>query len=875
MKHTVGSRRLVLSVISVLVVLCLLISATMAWFADMEKAPANFVSGSADVRLKAENLDAVTSAMEFKNLRPISLEQFQDEMKEAIEERSALAKEDQNAVLTDFHPVTVYNDGSLPLQVTLGLSDAGGQQHEISNVIVRDDGGVEQDGTVLCAEAYGLKNILKVLVFANEGTESTPDWQLVMNEKGQPLDLMEAVYQPYTMSNPLPAAENAQFILGGWLPESIGNAHQAEHFHGNLIVQAGQTDEGADVGTGDSSVVRPEGSSDPGSSEGPVDPPEPKDFTVDVIFQENAKEVGRTTYTFTDITKTGDRALTSAMVSVPTGCTYDPDPQSRTIHLDMDTGTADPSEVIFTVQETSPVVDRQVTVQWADQATEKIVGTSYQQTVTAEVGATDIVYPDSTKLPEGYALVAASPTQSHEVTITADGVTPDTVTFLVREIQKATREVTVQWIDGEDLDGAPVSAYTASVSGEVGQMITLYPDTAQLPNGWMLVTDPAQSARVTITADGIAPDTVQFQVKSTMESGDGSSWEQAIVVKTPQELNGIRNDLTKYYKLGKDIDLSAYSNWTPIGGVVYASSWFRGGFDGNGYKITNLNIKRAANRTQPYTGLFGTVYDNTGKGEVKLKNVVIENASIEVTTNGTNYHAGVAVGFLYGASVENCHTSGTITTKGPGAGGVVGATLSTSYSSYNGGHISRCSSDVTLNTNVGPAGGIVGNVNIPVSECYFTGDIVSTSSAAGGIAGAARNSGSITDCWSSGSVKGAHVQSGGVAGIVGDGLSTVRNCYTVSAVHTTNAMNPSTEAGRTAQPAVGHLTGSVNSVFFAKGNFQVKGAASSVWDDYSGSYLNGTGKTADELKTAATFAGWDAGVWNITDGGYPTLVGNP
>ena len=93
-----------------------------------------------------------------------------------------------------------------------------------------------------------------------------------------------------------------------------------------------------------------------------------------------------------------------------------------------------------------------------------------------------------------------------------------------------------------------------------------------------------------------------------MESGDGSSWERAIVVKTPQELNGIRNDLTKYYKLGKDIDLSAYSNWTPIGGVAYASSWFRGGFDGNGYKITNLNIKRAADRTQPYTGLFGTLW---------------------------------------------------------------------------------------------------------------------------------------------------------------------------------------------------------------------------------------------------------------------------
>lgn len=361
--------------------------------------------------------------------------------------------------------------------------------------------------------------------------------------------------------------------------------------------------------------------------------------------------------------------------------------------------------------------------------------------------------------------------------------------------------------------------------------------------------------------------------REVLTSGDGSSWDEAIIILTPEDLNNVRNGLDKYYKLGRDIDLSQYASWSPIGGVAWASGWFKGGLDGNGFKITNLKINRAADGSQPYTGLFGTVYDSSNRGEVKLKNIVVENADITVSTNGTNYHAGIIAGFCYGASIENCHTAGTLTTKGPGAGGIAGATLSTSYSSLNGGHIKGCSSSAQISSSAGMAGGIVGNVNIPVSECFFTGSVISSSSAVGGIAGAARNSGSVSNCWSSGYVEGAHVQSGGVGGIVGDALAQVRYCYTIAALNTKNNVNPATAAGRTAQPAVGHRTGTVSNVIFLKGRFHVKGTASAIWDDYSGSYLNGGGAGEEDMRTAATYSGWDVGIWDFT-GGYPRLRNN-
>lgn len=857
-KGNTRRNHIVLSAVSLLVVLTLVISATAAWFVDADDTAMNFEAGTFDLSLDTGDGGAGTEPMEFKNLRPLTLEQM-----EAEALGFAQTLQEDGTVSTAYRPVTVSNAGSLPMQVVLRIADAGPKDHTISNVIMRENGGVYQEGKIPCADAYNLKNILKVVLFENKGTEDTPDWQLVRDENNVPLDLMETFYQPYTTENPLPAGKSVQYLVGGWIPEVVGNDHQAEHFHANFVVQAGQTEPGADIGDGTSSAVRP--------APGPDAPVQ--DISVTVLFKENGEEVARTQYTFKDVVASEEKTLTSHMVSVPTAYRYDPAFQSEKIKLNVETGSAEPAEIAFTVKRVSDAVDRELTVNWIDEADNRNVG-SYIKKLTGKVGGEQTVYPDVLKLPDGYELVP-NPVQKAAVTITEDGTDPEMVNFLVREKrEQVTREITVQWLD-QDKENAVVGTYAQSIEGKAGESVKIEPDTAKLPNGYQLA-EADQSVQVEITADSVAPDTVGFMVRPNPPvSGDGTSWEEAIYITTPEELNAVRNGLDKYYKLANDIDLSIYSNWTPIGGVVYASSWFKGGFDGNGHKITNLTISRTADSTQPYTGLFGTAYDSTGKGEVKLRNVVVENANITVTNNSTNYHTGIVAGFMYGASAENCHTSGTINTKGPGAGGIIGATLSTSYSSYNAGHISRCSSSANITSTAGMTGGIVGNVNIPVSECFFTGSLNSSSSAVGGIAGAARNSGTVSNCWSAGSVKGTHIQSGGVAGLVGDGLSTVKNSYTYAAVDTTNTVSPSTAAGRTAQPAVGHRTGTVSGVFFQSGNFNVKGAVSTVWDDYSGSYLNGVGKTQEELKAASTYVGWDSSVWDLADGFYPSLRNNP
>lgn len=55
--------------------------------------------------------------------------------------------------------------------------------------------------------------------------------------------------------------------------------------------------------------------------------------------------------------------------------------------------------------------------------------------------------------------------------------------------------------------------------------------------------------------------------------------------------------LSKYYELTADIDLSGYE-WEPMGTSSYK---FRGSFDGNEYKIKNLNISSGT-----YVGLLAT-----------------------------------------------------------------------------------------------------------------------------------------------------------------------------------------------------------------------------------------------------------------------------
>ena len=101
--------------------------------------------------------------------------------------------------------------------------------------------------------------------------------------------------------------------------------------------------------------------------------------------------------------------------------------------------------------------------------------------------------------------------------------------------------------------------------------------------------------------------------------------------------------------------------------------------------------------------------------------------------------------YTYGATIKNLHTSGTITTTGDNAGGVVGRNGTESLT------LTNVSSDMTINSTKAN-GGLVGyTINATISGCAFTGKLLSeTSRRIGGFVGWKSNTtGSyltITDC---------------------------------------------------------------------------------------------------------------------------------
>ena len=95
--------------------------------------------------------------------------------------------------------------------------------------------------------------------------------------------------------------------------------------------------------------------------------------------------------------------------------------------------------------------------------------------------------------------------------------------------------------------------------------------------------------------------------------------------------------------LANDIDLGG-NRWTPIGNSSNHSSTFRGTFDGNGKKISNLSVSGGTG-----VGLFGMVSPKA------IKNLTIENAVIY----GTHY-AGALAGWVQSVDSQ-AHNRGAIT----------------------------------------------------------------------------------------------------------------------------------------------------------------------------------------------------------------------
>jgi len=271
-------------------------------------------------------------------------------------------------------------------------------------------------------------------------------------------------------------------------------------------------------------------------------------------------------------------------------------------------------------------------------------------------------------------------------------------------------------------------------------------------------------------AAGSAPVTVTVEIEQRRAAAEAAG---AIPVSTAQELYDIRDNMYGYYLLTNDIDLSDFMGgyWVPIGDnhALFNATDFNGIIDGDGYKISGMNIKT----------------DGLTSGLICLLTGVVMNLTIEGVNNSSRPFSGGFVGYNLG-TIRNCAFDGEIGSNSF-CGGIAG------FNETNG-VIEKCINYSSIHyINIGPAhlvGGITGLNRGYITESYNQGNIGSDSDSiiAGGIAGDIW-AGTISNCFNSGSIRGKLIVGGIIGKIENDpednknGPVLIKNCYNMGYVH--------------------------------------------------------------------------------------------
>lgn len=171
-----------------------------------------------------------------------------------------------------------------------------------------------------------------------------------------------------------------------------------------------------------------------------------------------------------------------------------------------------------------------------------------------------------------------------------------------------------------------------------------------------------------------------------------------------------------------------------------------------------------------------------------------------------------------------------------------------------------------------------------VSNCYATGSVGGSAAYAGGVAGVARPGAWIQRSYAAASVAGS-ASVGGLTGYVDTG-ATVSNCYATGGVAASGSNAGGLVGENYGSISNSYASGTVSAIGNAGGLFGAGGGSvtASFWDVQTsglGTSWGGTGKTTVQMKSLATFSGWnmdDAGgtgkIWRIYSGHtYPLLRG--
>ena len=251
--------------------------------------------------------------------------------------------------------------------------------------------------------------------------------------------------------------------------------------------------------------------------------------------------------------------------------------------------------------------------------------------------------------------------------------------------------------------------------------------------------------------------------------GDGLTTTTPLIIEDAEDFDAIRLDLSKHYKLGMNVDLSAYiasvtsgytiNGWMPIGDNTTP---FMGSLDGAGFTVSGLWI----NRTMNYVGLFGCVKNAT----LENINVVIATAGVSGTANVGGLAGGMLTDPNNNSLMTNCHVLGNITGANNYTGGLVGVVYANGINSVS--DVINCSATGIINSHE-VLGGLVGiqmvenNGSSTIERCFASGQVTANLNTSGGLVGkqqANNNSNCfITNCFSNCAVFGNSMV-GGVTG---------------------------------------------------------------------------------------------------------------
>ena len=216
-------------------------------------------------------------------------------------------------------------------------------------------------------------------------------------------------------------------------------------------------------------------------------------------------------------------------------------------------------------------------------------------------------------------------------------------------------------------------------------------------------------------------------------------------ITTAEQLATVRSNLSGKYILMADIDMTDVA-FTPIGQT--SSAPFKGTFDGNYHKISNLKIESA----NQYVGMFGYINGGT------VKNLTLENVNIKGSQN-----VGGLVGYQYSGAITNVGVTGEVSSTGNSVGGLTGST--------NSAKITNAYSAATV-TGTQYIGGLIGNQNYGSTvNTYATGTVAGTSYV-GGLVGTIAQ-GTITNSYTTGEIKSTGTSNvGGLVGYNNQGTAT-------------------------------------------------------------------------------------------------------